>query len=55
LRIALTVGAKRGDGLLRRLEVSPDPVATLGAALAEAAKAAGVELSVDEGAILVDA
>ena len=53
LKITLTVGTKKGDGLLRRLEVSRDPVAMLRAALAEAAKAAGVELAVGETEILV--
>jgi len=53
LKITLTVGAKKGDGLMRRLEVGPNPVAMLDAALAEAAKAAGVELSVEEGAIFL--
>jgi hypothetical protein len=51
LRITLTVGAVKGDGLMRRLEVSPDPVAMLDAALQEAAHAAGVELTLENGAI----
>ena len=51
LKIVLTVGAKKGEGLMRRLDVSPDPVVMLDAALQEAAKAAGVELMVEEGAI----
>ena len=53
LKITLTVGQKKGEGLLRRLEVGKDPVAQLGAALQEAAKAAGVELQVTETEILV--
>lgn len=53
LKIMLTVGTKKGDGLMRRLEVSPDPVVMLDAALREAAKAAGVELAVEDGAIFV--
>jgi hypothetical protein len=49
LKIVLTVGAKKGEGLMRRLDVSSDPVVMLDAALQEAAKAAGVELMVEEG------
>jgi hypothetical protein len=48
LRITLRVGTKKGDGLMRRLDVSPDPVVMLKAALQEAAKAAGVELQIGE-------
>lgn len=55
LKIMLTVGTKKGEGLLRRLEVSRDPVEQLRAALQEAAKAAGVELQVTETEILVGA
>jgi hypothetical protein len=51
LRLMLTVGAVKGDGLMRRLEVSPDPVVMLVAALQEAARAAGVELTLENGAI----
>jgi hypothetical protein len=54
LKITLTVGAKKGDGLMRRLEVSRDPVAMLDAALQEAAKAAGVELTIDAGTLFLD-
>jgi hypothetical protein len=51
LKVTLTAGAKKGDGLMRRLTLGPDPVVMLQAALQEAAKAAGVELTVEEGAI----
>jgi hypothetical protein len=51
LRITLTAGAAKGDGLMRRLEVGPDPIAMLDAALQEAARAAGVQLTVEDGAI----
>jgi len=51
LKITFTVGTKKGEGLLRRLAVSTDPIAMLDAALQEAAKAAGLELSVEDGAI----
>jgi hypothetical protein len=53
LKIALSVGVKKGDGLMRRLDVSPDPVIMLQAALKEAAKAAEIELSVEDGAIFI--
>lgn len=53
LRIMLRVGAKKGDGLMRRLEVSRDPVVMLKAALAEAAKAAGIELQITDTEILI--
>jgi hypothetical protein len=51
LRITLTAGAAKGDGLMRRLDVSRDPVAMLDAALQEAASAAGVQLTIEDGAI----
>jgi hypothetical protein len=53
LKITLTAGAKKGEGLMRRLQISLDPVVMLDAALQEAAKAAGVELSVQGGAIFI--
>ena len=55
LKITLTVGAKKGEGLMRRLDIGPDPVVMLDADLQEAAKAAGVELSVEDGAVFVSA
>src|SRR3954463_8204027 len=48
LKITLTVGTKKGEGLMRRLTVSRDPVVMLQAALQEASKAAGVELQITE-------
>ncbi len=51
LKIVLSAGGKKGEGLMRRLDVSPDPVVMLQAALQEAAKAAGIELMVQDGAI----
>jgi hypothetical protein len=53
LKIALSAGTKKGEGLMRRLDVSADPVVMLDAALQEAAKAAGIELLVEEGSIFV--
>jgi hypothetical protein len=51
LKIVLSVGAKKGEGLMRRIDVSPDPVVMLDAALQEAARAAGVELTAEGGAL----
>jgi hypothetical protein len=53
LRIMLRVGAKKGDGLMRRIDVGPDPVVMLGAALQEAAQAAGVTLKVADDGIWI--
>jgi hypothetical protein len=53
LKITLSVGTKKGEGLLRRLDVSRDPVAMLNAALLEAGEAAGVELQITEEEILL--
>jgi hypothetical protein len=38
---------------MRRLDVSADPIVMLDAALQEAAKGAGVELSIADGAIFI--
>jgi hypothetical protein len=51
LKIVLSAGAKKGEGLMRRIDVSADPMIMLNAALQEAAKAAGIELMVEDGAI----
>ena len=53
LKIALSAGAKKGEGLMRRLDVSRDPVVMLDAALQEAATAAGMQLTVEDGAIFL--
>lgn len=53
LKINLTVGTKKGFGLLRRIEVSADPAVMLPAALQEAAKAAGVQLQLTDTEILI--
>ena len=53
LKIALAVGTRKGEGLMRRLEVSSDPLVMLDAALQEAAKGAGVELSIEDGAVFI--
>ena len=53
LKITLVVGTKKGEGLMRRLDVSKDPVEMLNAALQEAAKAAELELKITDSEILV--
>jgi len=49
LKIVLTVGTMKGEGLMRRLDVSGDPIVMLDAALRDAATGAGVELTVQDG------
>ena len=49
LKIVLSAGAKKGEGLMRRLAKGPDPVVMLNAALEEASQAAGIQLSADTG------
>jgi hypothetical protein len=53
LRIVLTVGERKGEGLMRRLAVGPDPIVMLAAALQEAAGSAGITLTEADGAIFV--
>jgi hypothetical protein len=55
LKIVFAAGTHKGEGLLRRLEHGPDPAAMLDAALQEAARAAVVALTVEDGAIYLDA
>ena len=55
LKITLTVGTKKGEGLMRRIAVSKDPVVMLSTALQEAAKTAGVELKITGTEILIAA
>ncbi len=54
LKIVLSAGARKGEGLMRRIDVSADPAIMLNAALQEAAKAAGIELMVEDGAIFCE-
>jgi hypothetical protein len=51
LKITLTAGDRKGEGLMRRLAIGPDPVAMLDAALQEAAISAGIELSMEDGSV----
>jgi hypothetical protein len=54
LKVQLSVGEKKGEGLMRRLDVGKDPVVMLDAALQEAAKMAGLELVIEDGAIFIN-
>ncbi len=53
LKITLSAGGRKGEGLMRRLDVSRDPAVMLDAALQDAARAAGLELFVEDGAIFL--
>ena len=53
LKITFSIGARKGEGLMRRIGVGPDPVVMLRAALREAAQTAGVELAEENGSIFV--
>jgi hypothetical protein len=54
IKITLAIGDKKGEGLMRRVDVSQDPVVMMQAALKEAAEQAGVTLAVEDGAILLE-
>ena len=54
LKLTLVVGTKKGEGLMRRLDVSKDPVVMLKAALEEAAKTAGVGINITDSEILIE-
>lgn len=54
LKITLSAGTRKGEGLMRRLDVSRDPVVMLDAALQEAARAAGIGLTIEDGSIYVE-
>src|SRR5579863_277380 len=53
LKITLTVGTKKGEGLMRRYDLGPDPAKMLRAALEEAAKAAGIQIQITDKEILI--
>ena len=54
LKIVLSIGTKKGEGLMRRRDVSPDPVVMLDAALQEAATSAGIHLKIENGSIFIE-
>jgi hypothetical protein len=51
LKISLVIGTKKGEGLMRRIDVSKNPPEMLNAALQEAAKAGGIELKITDDEI----
>jgi hypothetical protein len=53
LKVTLSVGPKKGEGLMRRRDVSRDPIVMLDAALREAASNAGVQITVEDGGIFL--
>ena len=53
-KITITVGDKSGFGIMRRIDVSEDPVVMLQALFVEAGKAAGFVISEDKGAVYID-
>jgi hypothetical protein len=53
LKITLAVGTSKGEGLMRRLDISKDPVVMLNAALQEASEAAGIGLKLTDDEIFI--
>lgn len=53
LKVTIRTKSATGDGLMRRLDVSADPVVMLEAALQEAAKQAGIQIQITEDEILI--
>jgi hypothetical protein len=51
LKISLQVGAAKGEGLIRRVDLGPNPVVMTDAAIREAAQHAGVEITIEDGAV----
>lgn len=51
LKLTLTFGEQKGDGLMRRFDLGPNVEVMLQACLKEAAKNAGLEFSVEDGDI----
>ena len=54
LKLTLTIGAKAGEGLLRRIEHGPDERKILRAALDEAAAQIGATIAFEPGFLLLD-
>jgi hypothetical protein len=52
LRITLCIGTKKGDGLMRRIDVSPDPWSC--SKPRSGGGAAGVRLQIADGRILIE-
>ena len=53
LKIVFSMGTRKGEGLMRRVALGPDPVAMLEGALQEAAHSAGVDITMMDGAIFI--
>ena len=54
LKVTLTLGTQKGEGLMRRLALGPDPIVMLRAALDEAGQPLGVKLVAAEGKLWLD-
>jgi hypothetical protein len=54
LKVTFTLGTAKGEGLMRRLDVSKDPVVMLRAALDEAGAKLGVKLTAENGKLVLD-
>ncbi len=54
LRILLSIGETKGEGLMRRVANGPDPRNILRCALEEAAQAAGSTFTIDDNAIYLE-
>jgi len=54
LRIILSIGEDKGEGLMRRIANGPDPKNILHCALEEAAQAVGSTFSVEDNAIYLE-
>ncbi len=53
LKLTIRTKTAQGDGLMRRLDVSEDPVVMLQAALQEAAENAGIQLKITDDEIFI--
>lgn len=53
LKVTLTVGERKGEGLMRRLDVSKDPVIMLQAALKEAGDKIGLRILLEKGELFL--
>ena len=54
LKITLTIGDKKGEALLRRLEHGPDARVILRKALESAAAAAGASITAEQGGVYLE-
>jgi len=54
LKIMLTIGDQKGEAIMDRINDGPDARDMLNKALASAAKEAGAELTIEDGAVYVE-